>query len=544
MKKGEIKLHGLVKPILKGVFITTLILLLSFSFAFAVFIVKRHQEFLAKKEAFLQSGIDVVYEDKRVMIAPIDPSTFADVAGTNLALPAQEPQSAHVEFKRGRYQIVPEIIGLKLNEEKLFEDLAGRIKTFSHIPIIAEISQVQPEILTKNLTANLPELKKKFEQIVTLTSPEYSTIIRLRDHLDWIRLAAIDDKITFTIDPDAFSAFAQQNLTAKINTQATSVAISRNTKNEIIFSDKAKNGARLNAEELYTLYSKALNEGMKKIEFPIIEEKFTLDISPDLQALGIKEVVSIGHTSYYGSPQNRMHNIRIGLKKFNGIMIAPGETFSFVKELGPVDGSRGFLKELVIKPEGTLPDFGGGLCQVSTTAYRAALYAGLPVIERSPHSYAVSYYSQIGGHGIDATIYPGARDLRFTNDTPGSLLIQAYDDGPEAYFILYGTNDGREVKLDGPVISNRHSEKGTTYIKTTEVPLGTTRQTKHAQAGFDTLWYRYLTLPGGISLKEEIKSRYVSTKDEFLVGVSKEDVFNKEISAEELYKKKVVGIKN
>jgi vancomycin resistance protein YoaR len=275
-----------------------------------------------------------------------------------------------------------------------------------------------------------------------------------------------------------------------------------------------------------------------------LEEKFTLDIAPELQMLGIKEVVSIGHTSYYSSPQNRMHNIRIGLKKFNGVVITPGETFSFVKQLGPVDGSRGFLKELVIKPEGTLPDFGGGLCQVSTTAYRAALYAGLPIAERSPHSYAVSYYSQIGGHGIDATIYPGARDLKFTNNTPGSLLIQAYDEGPEAYFILYGTNDGREVKLEGPVISNRHSEKGTTYIKTTEIPIGSTRQTKHAQAGFNTLWYRYLTLPGGLTQREEITSRYVATLNEFLVGVRKEDIDNKEVSAEKLFFQKSSASKN
>jgi vancomycin resistance protein YoaR len=111
-------------------------------------------------------------------------------------------------------------------------------------------------------------------------------------------------------------------------------------------------------------------------------------------------------------------------------LLLPGEIFSFNSHLGPVDGAHGFLKELVIKPEGTLPEFGGGLCQVSTTAYRGALYAGLPIVERSPHSYAVGYYSQIGGHGIDATIYPGAHDLRFKNDTPGSLLLQAYTEGP------------------------------------------------------------------------------------------------------------------
>ena len=72
-----------------------------------------------------------------------------------------------------------------------------------------------------------------------------------------------------------------------------------------------------------------------------------------------------------------------------------------------------YRKELVIKPEGTIPEYGGGLCQVSTTLYRAAIYGGLPIVDRAPHSYAVSYYSQVGGHGLDATIYPPSRDLKF-----------------------------------------------------------------------------------------------------------------------------------
>ena len=212
-------------------------------------------------------------------------------------------------------------------------------------------------------------------------------------------------------------------------------------------------------------------------------------------------------------------------------MVAPGEVFSFVKELGPVNGQNGYLKELVIKPEGTIPDYGGGLCQVSTTAYRAALYAGLPIVERSPHSYAVSYYSQIGGHGIDATIYPGSHDLQFKNDTPGSILMQAYDDGPEAYFILYGTNDGRTVKLEGPTVTNKHSEGGDEYIKSVDVPAGTIRRSHLSAAGFDTLWNRYITLPGGLTQKEEIFSRYQAIKNQYLVGVTKEELNDKDLPA-------------
>jgi vancomycin resistance protein YoaR len=95
---------------------------------------------------------------------------------------------------------------------------------------------------------------------------------------------------------------------------------------------------------------------------------------------------------------------------------------------------------------------GGGICQASTTTYRAILNAGLPVIQRRSHSLYVTYYKEYGV-GIDATIFPGSQDLTFINDTGNYLLIQAYTDGNEAYVNIYGTPDGRKVAMDGPFFS-------------------------------------------------------------------------------------------
>src|SRR5690606_12401890 len=106
---------------------------------------------------------------------------------------------------------------------------------------------------------------------------------------------------------------------------------------------------------------------------------------------------------FSGSTPNRRHNIQTSMNRYQGVLIAPGETFSFNERLGEVDGSTGYKLELVIKSTGTVPEFGGGVCQVSSTVFKSALLAGLPIDERSPHSYAVSYYAQIDGHGLDAT---------------------------------------------------------------------------------------------------------------------------------------------
>ncbi len=169
--------------------------------------------------------------------------------------------------------------------------------------------------------------------------------------------------------------------------------------------------------------------------------------------LGINELVAQGVSNFRGSPKNRRHNIAIGLEKFSGIIINRGEEFSFNKFLGPVDGENGFLPELVIKKTGTVPEFGGGLCQVSSTAFRAAMQAGLPITQRRNHAYAVQYYAP---QGTDATIYPGVVDLKFINDTPGAILVWPYlKDKDTLVFDFYGTKDSRKVTLEKPVQYDR-----------------------------------------------------------------------------------------
>ncbi len=173
-------------------------------------------------------------------------------------------------------------------------------------------------------------------------------------------------------------------------------------------------------------------------------------------SLGIKELIASGESNFKGSPKNRRHNIQIGLEKIAGAIIMPGEEFSFNDHLGPVEEDQGFLPELVIKKTGTVPELGGGLCQVSSTTFRAAMKAGLPITQRKNHSYAVQYYSP---QGTDATIYPGVIDLKFINDTPGAILVWPYlKDKDTLIFDFYGTKDSREVILSKPYTYDRKED--------------------------------------------------------------------------------------
>ena len=210
----------------------------------------------------------------------------------------------------------------------------------------------------------------------------------------------------------------------------------------------------------------------------------TNEVLGDTNNLGIKELIGQGVSSFKGSPKNRRFNIAVGVEKMKGILIAPGATFSFNQYLGPVDGEHGFLPELVIKGNNTIPEFGGGLCQVSSTTFRGAMDAGLPILERRNHAYAVQYYSP---QGTDATIYPGSVDLKFKNNTPGTILIWPYEkDTNTLVFDFYGTKDGRKVTLEKPVVYDR-------------LPDGSMKAT----------WTRLVT-NNGVTTTDTFKSSYAS----------------------------------
>lgn len=169
----------------------------------------------------------------------------------------------------------------------------------------------------------------------------------------------------------------------------------------------------------------------------------------DVNNLGIIEVIGIGRSKFKGSASERIHNISLAASKLDGLVLEPGETFSFNQALGDVSEQTGFKKAYIIKEGRTILGDGGGVCQVSTTLFRAILNAGLPIEERHPHAYRVSYYEQDSQPGLDATVFAPSVDLKFKNDTPAYILIQSEVNlkNKSLIFTLYGTTDGRRAEI-------------------------------------------------------------------------------------------------
>lgn len=262
------------------------------------------------------------------------------------------------------------------------------------------------------------------------------------------------------------------------------------------------------------------------IQSTLLTDQHVLDLPADyiepgvklalLNSLGINELVTRGESNFSGSPANRRHNIKVGAAKFNQVLIAPNETVSFNKILGEVDASTGYLPELVIKGDETTPEFGGGLCQVSTTAFRAALNGGYPIIERRNHSYRVSYYEPAG---TDATIYPPYPDFKFLNDTQYYILISTWIDGDNLYYDFYSTSTGQRVELEGPRIYNITEPPLPIYIETSQLPEGEERKIDTAHRGAETVLYRHIYNEKGKEIrKDTFKSLYIPWPAKYLIG--------------------------
>ncbi|MCX7880951.1 MAG: VanW family protein [Patescibacteria group bacterium] len=221
---------------------------------------------------------------------------------------------------------------------------------------------------------------------------------------------------------------------------------------------KEKNGLQIEEEKFLTDFDKTIfqikNQPFQKkinLTYQIIQPEITLASS---NKFGIEELIGQGQSNFSHSIPERIHNIILGSSKFNGILIKKGEILSFNKTIGDVSSLTGYKPAYIIKNGKTVLGDGGGICQISTTLFRAALNAGLPIVERHSHAYRVSYYENDAKPGLDATVFAPSIDLKIENNTPAYILIQTEVDKQNnlLYFYLYGKKDGRKIEMSQPIL--------------------------------------------------------------------------------------------
>ncbi|MBT6068447.1 hypothetical protein HOG48_01695 [Candidatus Peregrinibacteria bacterium] len=475
----------------------------------------------------------------------------------------------------GNLEIAPEKPGLRVNLGDLKKRLKKVEKDFDFSRIELEYSFVPPHVYVTDLEPVLPRLEEMVNRTLMLqTQPDEmlqtlgdATIqkysFNLRDNFEllevefrsYLNLSGVkmpvslmkEDKIArlllkkdwlININEQAIDNYIREELAADLEIPAEDMKILMElpedlkidkkgewlNKANISFEGSAQNGIMVDRKELADRILLMLNgnpnleESDSVVLIPLKEVKAVIDAPKELQERGITELFAVGYSNFWGSSWKRIHNIKTGLSKFDGLIIPKGSVFSFNQHLGAVDAATGYLEELVILGDETKPEYGGGLCQVSSTFFRAGLFGGLDIAERRAHSYAVSYYAHPGGHGLDCTVYIGGPDCKILNDTPGDLLIQAYADGNDAYFKFYGTTDGRTVSLDGPYYSNHRTAPPDKTIYDPSLPADHVEEKEHPHNGFDAVWHRTIQRPDGTQYTQTFKSSYQARPKVFIRG--------------------------
>ena len=236
--------------------------------------------------------------------------------------------------------------------------------------------------------------------------------------------------------------------------------------------------------------------------------------------LGIKELIGVGTSTFLHSIPNRVYNISLAASRLNGLLVPPGDTFSFNKNLGDISSFTGYKSAYVIQNGRTVLGDGGGVCQVSTTFFRAALNTGLPIVERWPHAYRVGYYEQDQPPGLDASIFSPVNDFKFKNDTPSHILIQTVFD-PSSYRLtvyFYGQKDNRVVLVSKPLITNQAPPPPDAYQDDPSLPKGEVKQVDFAAPGAKSTFFYEVKKDGKTIFNKTFVSNYRPWQAVYLRG--------------------------
>lgn len=250
----------------------------------------------------------------------------------------------------------------------------------------------------------------------------------------------------------------------------------------------------------------AIKAGQNKVEV-VYDEKIPERSVALLAERNVLDNLSSARSSFTGSPDFRVTNIVVGAAKLDYLWIAPGEVFDFNKTIGDITKDNGFVDGYIISGNTLAMEEGGGICQVSTTVFRAMWEAGLPIVERQQHSHRVGYYDPIG---YEATVYAPYKNLRMKNDTGNYLFVQAsWNTATQKLrFDIFGKDDGRRAKIGAPVVTDVKPPAEPSYTPDKRVALGKQRLLDTPMEGMTSVITRTLTLPDGTTKQDSIKSVY------------------------------------
>lgn len=457
-------------------------------------------------------------------------SQLATLAANFIDRPVQD---ATLTLQSGEVITTPSQSGLKVDQAAVMALLEQEIKAMNTRSTIQLIVDEQPPAI-----ASAEEAAQKVR--LALDERGVTFLIRPEDGADagpWIaQPISIENMLRIErVDNGDGTAYYDVYVTldqARDFLNGLSEELSHDAKDaRFIFNDETRqleviessvNGRKLDVEATLAKFPEAVfSETDRTVPLVFQEVVPTVNNNATAAELGITELVSQATTYFVGSSASRRANIQVAAARFHGVVIAPGEEFNFNEILGEVAPETGFEQALIIVGNQTITGVGGGVCQVSTTAFQAAFYAGFPILERYAHGYRVSYYEVGEGAGMDAAVYSPTINFRFLNDMPYHLLIETYvrPGSSEVTFKFYSTSMGRRVVKEGPIIKNQTAPPAPIYRENPDLSPGEVIQTDYAVPGAEVFVYRTVYQGEEVIIdREQFYSNYIPWPSQFQVA--------------------------
>lgn len=438
------------------------------------------------------------------------------------------PVDATVDIIGTTVTMQPAREGRQVLVDQTVQELTDKLSTFTTHSVAVRTRDLSPRLSTQEAQSAQQTLKAMVQSSFTLTVNETEYVWTPKEIALMTEIARVPQSEavdTFDISLNRYQVDRRlRKIVDDTGRGSVNPRVDWNGGNlQIIRAGEP--GLRVDQEAARQLIYDSIDTNERVLALPVrsVAPEVT---EANLNDLGIKELIAVGRSDFTGSEPYRVTNIGVGMDMLHGILLAPNEEFSFNESIGSIDERNGFVQGYAIIQNRTQLEYGGGICQDSTTMFRAAFWAGLPITERHGHSFYINWYDRYAlgpqgdGPGMDATIFLGGPDLRFVNDTGHWLLIQSYANPTTglAEVAMYGTKPNRQVELTQQVYGHVPAPTTPVYIPDAKQPRGVIKQTDTARGGMSIDVYRIITQDGVRQEPELFRTTFKPWANKFAVN--------------------------
>ncbi len=394
------------------------------------------------------------YVPLRISLDQVTLNRWFDQVDSELGLP---PHDAFLVVKGTTVAVDPEVDGTVIDRpeatRRVQAALQGLTPIAEPLPVLSKVAKVR----TTDLATAQQRVQQALSRPVKVRFEDQSWSIAPADLGEFV-VQRVDpaktgeEAVIVGVDEEALASWLADEFTDKVNREPVDATVGWNG-GPVALTESA-DGVTLKPLTFARVVSETLFGNSKPIDIPVTVTKPAVD-SNNLAALGITTELARGDSSYVGSTPDRATNVETGTRLLNNTLVPPHGEFDFNRAIGEITADKGYVDAKVIACERIDRDLGGGICSVSTTVFRAALLAGLPITEWNPHRYRLTMYEADGwGPGFDASIlqpegnpFEPGNSFKFANPTDSWMLVESWADGAHVVVVIYGPELGWRAEV-------------------------------------------------------------------------------------------------